>query len=712
MKRHIRARILFAFLSVSIVSLLLTAAFFEAGMFRLRALSTESSQRVGTQAADGSERALLDQSETDTAALVLSKAQGISLRMESIADSLSLICGYAGHLYSHPEQFGPVPYAAARDNPHGELAMQWVLSPGMSIDDPGIRDETYLHGNMESVYQSVMRSHPSVCTIYFTTETGINSGYDAYSDTKPSYFEGRTLDWYTHARDSGGLYVSETYQDSFGRGLMVSMSMPCYGAEDRFVGVIGLDILIEDLNREILQTTVGEHGYAMLFSREGSLICAPGLSEGERGSRTAAEKRLGSAAGVLLNELSEGKTAAERSELDGGEVYIFTAPVELTGWSMAMVLPVEDIVAPARAVREQITRMTQESAQQADRQILRSNLWAVLLFAAVIAGVAVLTSLLSRKITRPIVQLNDSVRSVSGGNLDIRFDIHTGDEIESLSLSFSAMMQELKAYMENLSRVTADKERIATELAVATQIQTSMLPCIFPAFPDRDEFDVYATMQAAKEVGGDFYDFFLIDRTHLGVVIADVSGKGVPAALFMVIAKTLIKNHAQAGMQPAEVFETVNNQLCENNEAGMFVTAFMGILEIGSGRFTYVNAGHNPPLLSRGGEPYDWLPSKRGFVLAGMEQMRYRQQEVLLAPGDSLFLYTDGVTEALNPREELYSEARLLELFRSGRLDGLSLEEQLALVREDIAAFADGAEQADDITMLILKLNEGGDGHG
>ena len=219
-------------------------------------------------------------------------------------------------------------------------------------------------------------------------------------------------------------------------------------------------------------------------------------------------------------------------------------------------------------------------------------------------------------------------------------------------------------------------------------------------------------MQAAKEVGGDFYDFFLIDRTHLCVVIADVSGKGVPAALFMVIAKTLIKNHAQAGMSPKQVFEAVNDQLCENNEAGMFVTAFMGVLDVTDGSFTYVNAGHNPPLLSTGGAPYDWLKSKRGFVLAGMEHMKYSQQQITLFPGDSLLLYTDGVTEALNPREELYSEARLKAFVNSGRLDGCTLEKQLHLLRLELAVFADGAQQADVITMLILRLNEKGDQNG
>lgn len=247
--------------------------------------------------------------------------------------------------------------------------------------------------------------------------------------------------------------------------------------------------------------------------------------------------------------------------------------------------------------------------------------------------------------------------------------------------------------------------RTQAELDVASSIQKDMLPCIFPPFPDCAAFDIYATMEPAKEVGGDFYDFFLVDGGHLAVVIADVSGKGVPAALFMVIAKTLIKNHAQLGAPPSKVFETVNHQLCETNDANMFVTAFMGILELATGKFTFVNAGHNPPLISREGKPYEWLRSDPGFVLAGLDDMTFEQQEIYLSPGDSLFLYTDGVTEALNPESQLYSDPRLEKFFNSGVLDGKAVSEIPALVRKDIADFARGAEQADDITMLILQMN-------
>lgn len=282
--------------------------------------------------------------------------------------------------------------------------------------------------------------------------------------------------------------------------------------------------------------------------------------------------------------------------------------------------------------------------------------------------------------------------------------IPKGDEIGALALSFRNMMDELDDYMANLAVVTADKERIATELNVATQIQASMLPCIFPAFPGRKEFDVYATMTPAKEVGGDFYDFFLIDDDHLALVIADVSGKGVPAALFMVIAKTLLKNAAQTGLSPKAILEKVNNQLCENNEAEMFVTVWLGIFEISTGKLIAANAGHEYPAVRHQGGKFELYKDKHDFVLAGMEGARYREYEMILKPGDTLFVYTDGVAEATDATNTLYGTDRMLTaLNRNEKADP---EKLLQSVKEDIDMFVGEAPQFDDITMLAFKIKD------
>ena len=261
-----------------------------------------------------------------------------------------------------------------------------------------------------------------------------------------------------------------------------------------------------------------------------------------------------------------------------------------------------------------------------------------------------------------------------------------------------------------LSAVTAEKERIGAELDVAKHIQASMLPCIFPAFPNRPEIDIYATMEPAKEVGGDFYDFFMVDDTHLAIVMADVSGKGVPAALFMVIGKTLIKDHTTSGRDLGKVFTEVNRLLCESNSEELFITAFEGVLDLVTGEFVYVNAGHEMPFISKSGSNFEPYKIRAGFVLAGMDGMKYKAGSMQLEPGDKIFQYTDGVTEATNADNQLYGMERLGIILN--KVKDMSPQAILPAVKQDIDAFVGEADQFDDITMLCLeykakmKINE------
>ena len=262
------------------------------------------------------------------------------------------------------------------------------------------------------------------------------------------------------------------------------------------------------------------------------------------------------------------------------------------------------------------------------------------------------------------------------------------------------------AYIAKLETVTAEKERIGAELDVAAKIQSSMLPCIFPAFPDRNEFDIYATMDPAKEVGGDFYDFFMVDADHLAFVVADVSGKGVPAALFMVIGKTLIKDYTGLHDDLGEVFTEVNNILCASNSEEMFITAFEGVLNLKTGELRYVNAGHEIPFLCRKGGVFEPFKVRAGFVLAGMQGIRYRAGSIQLEPGDKVFQYSDGIPEAINSKKDAYGMKRLESVLAKNSEKAPS--ELLPLVKADVDAFAGEADQFDDITMLCIEFKGNG----
>ena len=283
----------------------------------------------------------------------------------------------------------------------------------------------------------------------------------------------------------------------------------------------------------------------------------------------------------------------------------------------------------------------------------------------------------------------------------ISLPITSNDEIGDLYQVIRTMQGKIVEYLDNLTRVTAEKERISAELSIATQIQADMLPRIFPPFPSRHDFDIYATMTPAKEVGGDFYDFFLIDDDHLGLVMADVSGKGVPAALFMVIAKTLIKNRAMMGGGPAEVLRYVNEQLCEGNEAELFVTVWLAIVELSTGRGMAANAGHEHPAIRHKDGQYELVIYRHSPAVATMEGLRFREHSFELKPGDSLFVYTDGVTEATNTADELFGTDRMLEALNRNP-DALP-PELLPQIKAEIDSFVGEAPQFDDITMMCIQ---------
>lgn len=275
-------------------------------------------------------------------------------------------------------------------------------------------------------------------------------------------------------------------------------------------------------------------------------------------------------------------------------------------------------------------------------------------------------------------------------------------EISVLGNSVEKMENDVIGYMDELTLVTAERERIDTELTLANKIQSDMLPNIFPPFPERHEFDIYASMDPAKEVGGDFYDFFLIDETHLGLVIADVSGKGIPAALFMMMSKILINNYAMMGETPGQVLKNVNNTICKNNENDMFVTIWFGILDVSNGRVVAANAGHEYPAIRKADGSFELFKDKHGLAIGAMEGVPYKEYEFMLGKGDTLFVYTDGVPEATDLQDTLFGTDRMLEALNHD--PDASPEELLHNVKTAVGQFVGEAPQFDDLTMLAIKI--------
>ena len=338
-----------------------------------------------------------------------------------------------------------------------------------------------------------------------------------------------------------------------------------------------------------------------------------------------------------------------------------------------------------------------EAAFMRDASLYTSIFMQVIIFATLFVFIYIL---IKRVIINNLQRINDTLGRITKGDLNVTVDVRSNREFSSLSDDINSTVATLKRYIAEAAA------RIDKELEYAKQIQLSALPT---NFPEHEDFEIYAQMIAAKEVGGDFYDFYKLDDTTVAFLVADVSGKGIPAAMFMMTAKTIIKDLAESGMVVNDIFTKANEKLCENNESGMFVTAWMGILDLATGKLQYANAGHNPPLIKKANGDFEYLKSRAGFVLAGMEGVRYRVGELILRPGDRVFLYTDGVSEATNSENQLYGEERLLNFMnRNSTVDATAL---LPGLKANIDAFVGDAPQFDDITMLMFdyKSHIGGE---
>ena len=371
-----------------------------------------------------------------------------------------------------------------------------------------------------------------------------------------------------------------------------------------------------------------------------------------------------------------------------------------TGGHVTTSVPVKDSSGKVVGILSIVKPMSEVDALKA-RYLRSTSIFSAIL---TVFFITVYIILLHKMLTKPLYLLTRETESFAhhGGELSGRLKKVRGrSEIAILARAVEQMSVDMNRYIADLTHTTAEKERLSAELDVATQIQANMLPRIFPPYADHPEIELFASMVPAKEVGGDFYDFFMTDDDHFAVVVGDVSGKGVPAALFMVVATTLLKNVGLQEKNPARIFERVNDQLCEGNDAGLFVTCWMGILTISTGELVFANAGHTAPVIFHGGK-VEYLTVKPNLMLAGMPGMRYADHCTRLLPGDRIFVYTDGVTEATNSRNELYGEDRLILCMADKR--DLSAKELLEAVRDDVNKFVGDAPQFDDITMLELSL--------
>lgn len=704
MKRSIRTQMSRTMAAVALLSIFLLGVAAASGLVRMRAQTLEINHNMGNQAAQDSRDLLEREAMDQLTALASAKAETVDANIQSIMSQVDILASSAQRLYADPAAFKPVPVEPPSDANQGKFVAQIVYAERTAPED--VAEEVGLIGNLTLQMNGVSEFLHGAGTTQIGTESGFIVMCDENSGLKTSmgHLDPVERGWYRMAADSGELTWSEVFEDSFGRGLAVTCGKPVYDSGGALRAVISIGSTLDDIGTSVTGLTIGESGYAFVVDHSGQVIMSRDLTVDLQGHvtgiRNLSEDDSDSIRQVA-EDIRQGRRGVAEAVFDGVKVYLAYEPMEHMPWTVVTVVRVDEVLAPAMESQDRISALSVQAGNAIDGIIGVTSLVFLLAIGAAMVCALALGHFMAKRITQPISHLTEEVERISGGDLQGRIDLRTGNELQTLAEAFNSMTQRLDAYIRDLTAVTAEKERIGAELNVATHIQSSMLPCIFPAFPERKEFDIYATMAPAKEVGGDFYDFFMVDERHLAIVVADVSGKGVPAALFMVIGKTLIKDHTQPGADLATVFTQVNDLLCESNSEGLFITAFEGVLDLVTGEFTFVNAGHETPFIAKAGAPFAPHEIDPGFVLAGLEGMTYPCGSITLEPGDKLFQYSDGVPEATDAHEELYGMERLERVLAAHTGD--APDHLLPAVKADIDAFVGEAPQFDDITMLCLE---------
>jgi sigma-B regulation protein RsbU (phosphoserine phosphatase) len=571
-----------------------------------------------------------------------------------------------------------------------------VNNLALFLEDPSYSDNSKLRTLLEKIVAH--NNEIFGCCVAFEPSNG-KKGFAPYCWKKGNSIEYtelsgtyqyQYLDWYQIPKELRKAAWMEPYYDEGGGNIiMTTYSVPFYSFENgkkKFKGVVTADISLSWLQKLVASMKPIKNGYGFLISKHGTIVTHPDVSKIMNETIfSMAEETANKKLRKIGREMINGKSGftSHRCFLFNRKCWLYYTPLESSGWSLGVVFPEKELFAPLKKL----------------------NINIALISIAGLVALLLIIIWISHKITKPLRELALAAEKIGEGQLDIKIPLgETGDEIGILGKSFSKMQKDLAEYIENLQETTAAKERIESELSIARDIQLSIIPKLFPAFPDRKEFDIYAVLESAKAVGGDLYNFFFIDEKHLYFAVGDVSGKGVPASLFMAVTQTLSRAKTDKDLSAGEIVTSINKDLCRDNEMSMFVTYFLCLLNIETGELEYCNAGHNPPFIVGRDKELKKLDTKHGMPLGVFDINDYSSDKIKLDHGDCIVLYTDGVTEAMDVDNNEFGEDRLVKILDSEK-PVKNAESVTKTILKEVKVFTEGAEQSDDITILSLTFH-------
>jgi sigma-B regulation protein RsbU (phosphoserine phosphatase) len=700
LKLNVRTKILVMFLALALISLMITgyvALFTIADVAR----SAESSSiNLGREAIDVTTTALLESAEDHLVQIASDQAEIANVLFEDTDTELEIIAVQAATLQKNPPLQPVISSYGGDDSPADPFsAVLYRLVPGISL--PLDSEEFRRSAGMDDLLRGTFVADANLTSVYLATDSGILRTYPWRNLTDDTY-DPRERDWFTGAKKTPDVYWTEPYPDAAEHGLVVTSSKAVATPDGTWV--IASDVTVDVINSAFLNTSIPSNGYAVLLASDGDIVSRPGLSVGNLSwDQPFSQENIFESSNPALISLGKnmttGKTGVERVWFGKREAFVAYAPVRSMNWSFAVSMPVDEVTAPVDATRAKIARSTVEAGQSIDQRTGQIAVLFSALFCIILAIVIALAIYLSRIITQPVDALKKAALALGHGDLTHRVTLSTGDEFEDLAHSFNHMAADLRQNIDDLQRTNVEKERYQREMEIAKEIQVTILPESVPVIPG---FEIGATTIPAMEIGGDLYDFIPVTGDRWGFVIADVSGKGVSAALYMALCRTLIRVCGTEQDNPQVVIQKANRLIYEDGRSSMFITVFYGVLDPQKMTLSYVNAGHNPPLLVRGDPPKAEILENHGIALGVVDDVRIPVSSISVERGDLIVLYTDGVTEAFNERDEYFGEERLVASVC--RNTSRPVQEIMAALLEDIRDFCGTAPQSDDITLILIRV--------
>ena len=641
------------------------------------------------------------------------EAEVTDAMFRDIQARVTLMAEFAENMLNNPSGYTAKPYEGPDAAKDGRLVAQMLLADGVDESDPAIQAKLGLVANMSDMLISLCDSFQADNAYIGLPEGAFlsvnrTSGSWFEEDGSVLSYDPRTRFWYKQAAEAGKLIFTDVEVDANTKELSVVCAMPVYSKERELQAVVGADLFITSMQQRVMNNEVAG-AFRMVVNQDGHVIFSSrkdGMLETKASAEAVDLRSLDSDLGQLIRDAMLDKTDVRRISLEDGVYYMIGVPIKTIGWTLVTAYSQELSEAPVTMMQDMYGQIEEDAIGTYRSNLNRSKQTIIVLLAIITVLMLTCALILGKRIVKPLNTITRRISELSEGNLEFKMEdaYRTGDEIEVLAESFAMISHKTVQYVDQVKKITAEKERVSVELQLSHDIQTKMLPNIFPAFPDRKEFDIYATMDPAKEVGGDFYDFYLSDENHLVMVIADVSGKGIPAAMFMMASKIIVNNISTMGVEdPARILEAANRQITSNNPAEMFVTMWLGILDLPTGRLVASSAGHEYPYVMHRGGAFEILKDRHGFVLGGLEDSKYRPYELQLEPGDAIFVYTDGVAEANNAKNELFGMDRLTEALNKN--PEASCMELLKNVKDAMDEFVQDAPQFDDTTMMAMRYN-------